>query len=233
MADSMTPRKKDIPSGGVSVSGSIQIRLKHSMVGQHFSAARFFAECTAELETKLLSSESQDETKKSQHSAYAIGAVVSAVMGIEAYINEIYLCGCDKDKNRLAGLDDREMNLLAEWWPRLERRADILLKYQHALLLLGRAALSKGKNPYQDADSLIQLRNALTHYKSEWDDACDVHAKLEARLTGRFSLNPLAVKSPLWFPHHCLSSGCAKWAVSTAEVFVSEFCAKLGIPKRI
>ena len=89
--------------------------------------------------------------------------------------------------------------------------------------------LRKGENPFQDADSLIDLRNALTHYKSEWDDSPDRHGRLEARLKGRFAPNPFAKNSPLWFPHHCLGAGCADWAVKTSEWLLQEFSEKLGL----
>jgi hypothetical protein len=208
--------------------------VKHNMARQHFVAARFFADSAIDIERELLTTASKVETEKPKHRPYIVGAVVLAVMGLETCINEVYLDACDKNQQKLVGLDEQEMALLAEWWPHLEeRRADILLKYQHALLVLGKSALSKGANPYQDADSLIRLRNALTHYKPEWDDSLDVHANLRLRLEGRFATNPLSTDANLWFPHQCLGSGCAKWAVSAAEEFVRAFCEHLGIPERI
>jgi len=153
-------------------------------------------------------------------------------MAMETCINEIYLDACAKNRQKLKGLDEQEMALLAEWWPHLERHVKILLKYQHALLVVGRPALPKGENPYQDADNLVHLRNALTHYRPEWDDA-KIHVEIRARLEGKFDVNPLAPDAYLWFPEQCLGSGCAKWAVSAAEEFVRAFCEHLGIPERI
>jgi len=211
---------------------SATLLLQHHFARQHFRAARFFADSAASLETEISAVNEKDDARKPQHRAYVVGGIVSAVMGLEACINEIYLDACDKSQTNLVGLDDTAMSLLSEWWLELERRPT-LLKYQHALLLLGKPALPKGENPYQDADHLIHLRNALTHYKPEWDDSLDVHASLETRLTGRFALNPLTTKTYLWFPHQCLGSGCAHWAVGAAEEFVRAFCTHLGIPKRI
>jgi len=216
----------------VGVSGGIDATVKHNMAKQHFVGARFFVERATDIEMKLLATVPRDEDGKPKHRVYVVGAGVLAVMGLEACINEIYLDAVDGSTQKLPGLDKREKALLAEWWPQVEMQP-ILLKYQHALLLLGKPPLSKGANPYQDADSLIRLRNALTHYKPEWDDSLDVHADLESRLTGKFDLNPLSTTSNLWFPHQCLGVGCAKWAVSTAEEFVRAFCEHLGIPDRI
>jgi len=218
----------------VPVTDACKVKGKHNFAKQHFQAARFFGECAKRLEDEPCAADLEDKIRKNQHRAYVVGAIVSAVMGLEACINEIYLDACDKNHNKLSGLGEQAMALLAEWWPRLERsRADTCLKYQHALLLAGKPAMLKGENPYQDADSLVLLRNALTHYKSEWDDSLDQHGKLRSRLEGRFALNPLSPDAHLWFPHRCLGSGCAAWAVRTAEAFVQTFCRQLGIPDRI
>ncbi|MGD9676192.1 MAG: hypothetical protein AB7V19_05870 [Candidatus Bipolaricaulia bacterium] len=219
-------------TGRVAVSGGIEATVKHNMARHHLAGARFLAERAVDIEATLLTAEAKDEADKSKQRTYVVGAVVLAVMGLEACINEVYLDAYDKNMQTLTGLDERETALLAEWWEEMEPRP-LLLKYQHALLLVGRGAFPRGENPYQDTDSLVRLRNALTHYKPEWDDSLDVHADLQARLTGKFDLNPLATGSHLWFPHQCLGSGCAKWAVVTAEAVVTEFCARLGISKRI
>ena len=215
-----------------SASMSAEAIVQSRFTRQHFLAARFFADSATSLESAISAAGLKEETRGPHHRAYIVGAVVSAVMGLEGCINEIYLDACDKSQTNLAGLAEGAMNLLALWWPVIESRP-ILLKYQHALLLLGKPVLPKGESPYQDTDSLILLRNALTHYKPEWDDSLDVHASLEARLTGRFALNPLSTEASLWFPHRCLGSGCAHWAVDTAEAFVRTFCVQLGIQERI
>lgn len=206
--------------------------MKHSITKQHFRAASFFADSAARLENEICAADLKDEIRKPQYRAYVVGAIVSAVMGLEACINEIYLDACDASQKNLAGLDESAMSLLALWWIEIERRP-ILFKYQHALLLLGKPALPKGESPYQDVDGLVCLRNALTHYKSEWDDSLDKHGDLQSRLTGKFDLNPLSTKNALWFPHQCLGSGCARWAVVATEEFVRAFCERLGIPGRI
>jgi len=218
--------------GNVAVTAKVGWRVCHSFTKQHFEAARYFANCAASIESEFLKADLKNEIGKSQHRAYVVAAVVSATMAMGTCINEIYLNACDKDRQKLSGLDEQEMALLAEWWPHLERHVKILLKYQHALLVVGKPALPKGENPYQDADNLVYLRNALTHYKPEWDDA-KIHVEIRGRLEGKFDVNPLATGAYLWFPEQCLGSGCAKWAVGAAEEFVRAFCERLGIPERI
>ena len=227
----MTRRPKEV-KGNATVTANIRWRVCHSFTKQHFEAARYFANCAASMENEFQKADLKDEIGKSQHRAYVVGAVVAATMAMETCINEIYLNACDKNRQKLNGLDEQKMALLAEWWPHLERHVKILLKYQHALLLVGKSALLKGENPYQDADNLVYLRNTLTHYKPEWDDA-KIHVEIRGRLEGKFDVNPLAPGAYLWFPEQCLGSGCAKWAVGAAEDFVRAFCKHLGIPERI
>jgi len=210
------------------ITATVKRRVCHSFTKQHFEAARYFANCAVSMENESHKADLKDEIRKSQHRAYVVGAVILATMAMEACINEIYLDACRKN---LKGLDDRAMALLAKSWPKLEWNPGILLKYQEALQSLVKEALDRDAQPCKDADNLVHLRNALTHYKPEWDDA-KIHVEIKDRLKGKFDVNPLAPDAYLWFPEQCLGSGCAKWAVSTAEAFVSEFCKRLGIPPR-
>ena len=50
----------------------------------------------------------------------------------------------------------------------IDRQQGPLERYQTILHLLHKAALGKGEQPWQDAAILIQLRNEITHYKSQW-----------------------------------------------------------------
>jgi hypothetical protein len=157
--------------------------------------------------------------------------VVSTVAFLEASINEFYLEAQDKDKNSLAGLDERVLSLLAAFWEQVER-GPILHKYQIALLVAGAEQFEKGKQPYQDADHLVKLRDALVHYKPQWDDELGPHRNLEERLRNKFPLNTLAQSGSLWFPHQCFGAGCADWAIGAAVSLMNEFCERLKLPLR-
>jgi len=218
--------------GEVSVTAAVKRRVCHSFTKQHFEAARYFAGCAASIEDEFQKANLKDEIRRSQHQAYVVGAIVLATMAMESCINEIYFDACGNHRQKLNGLDDQAMVLLAKLWPKLERNSGILPKYRAALQNLSKTSLDQDSQPYKDADSLVELRNTLTHYKPEWDDA-KIHEEIRARLDGKFAVNPLAPDAYLWFPHQCLGSGCAKWAVSAAEEFVRAFCEHLGIPRRI
>jgi len=229
----VTERPKGV-KGEVAVTATVKRRVCHSITKQHFEAARYFAGCAASIENEFQKADLKGEIGKSKHRAHVVGAIVLATMAMESCINEIYFDACGNHRQKLEGLDEQKIALLAEQWPHLEeRREGILLKYQHALLAVRKSALPEGKNPYQDADNLVHLRNALTHYKPEWDDTLGKHSNIQTRLRAKFDVNPLSPDAFLWFPDRCLGSGCAKWAVSAAEEFVRAFCEHLGIPERI
>ena len=207
-----------------------ELRVKHSFSRQHFNAAHYFAVRSQELE-KIALDKTPDKDLVSSHRSYVTGAIISTVAGLEASINELYLEACDNNRNTLRGLTNQAINMLAEWWEEIER-ISILLKYQTALMLVGAERFDKGEQPYQDVASLVLLRNALVHYKPEWDSELKVHENLRNRLESRFHPNSLAEETSLWFPHQCLGSACAMWAVDASERFLTAFCGKMGIPNR-
>ena len=180
----MTQRPKEV-KGKVATTGTVKWRVCHSIMKQYFEAAGYFANCAANIESEFLKANLSDEIGRPQHRAYVVGAVVLATMAMETCINGIYLDARRKNRQELKGLDDHAMALLAKPWPKLDsRRRSILRKYKTALQSLGKDALDSDAQPYKDADNLVYLRNALTHYKPEWDDA-KIHVEIRDRLKGR------------------------------------------------
>lgn len=215
--------------GQLNFKGGVSLRLKHSFSKQHYRTARYFSEEAAHIED---SSTNLSKVDGSKHCcAYVTGAILFAIAALEASINEFYLEALDENKNTLSGLNNSQLSALANQCVTVESLS-VLEKYQEALKSIGQKEFDRGRNPFQDTDSLIHLRNALIHYKPEWDDEAKVHQKIQARLHKKFSLNTLSNSKSLWFPHQCLGAGCAKWSVETIELFMSEFCKVLGIPNR-
>ena len=215
-------------SGSLSLSGETSARLKHSFSRQHLAAAAYFARRSADIEASLVA---PNEDEKSQHRAYVTGTILSAVAFLESSVNEFYLEAVDNNKNPLGSLSDSAVSSLASAWPQVES-LEILEKFQKALNIASLPQFNKGNPPFQDAASLVKLRNALVHYKSEWDDQAIVHSSLKQRLAVRFKPNPYAPTGSLWFPHLCLGAGCASWSVDTATSFLHEFCSRMTIPRR-
>jgi len=200
--------------------------VKHNFSKQHLTAAKFFASSAAPIESRP----QLKEREWSEHKAYVTGAIVFAAAFLEASINELYLEAVEGNTDRLSGLSDQHIAVLAELWELVEQQ-QVLGKYQVALAACGKSRFDKGADPYQGADGLIKIRNALIHYRPEWDVELDEHKKLKDRLDGRFPLNRHG--SGLWFPHQCLGAGCATWATDQAEQFMVEFCQRLSIPSRL
>jgi hypothetical protein len=205
--------------------------VKHNFSKQHLKAATYFAKRAAEIETAATLTTQLSEEIRSQHRAYVTGAIFSAVAALESSINELYLEAQDRNPHTLKGLDPEKIALLGQFWPEIDGYS-ILHKYQTALLIISAGNLDKGQSPYQNADSLIKLRNALVHYKPEWDNELDIHKKIETRLRNKFNECAFADQHVLWFPHKCLGSGCAKWSVGTITAFMHEFCQRAQIPER-
>jgi hypothetical protein len=223
----MTNLKVDLVGESKS-SGSLAVRVKHNFSKKHFRAAVLFAAEARTMETTI---SAPSEEERSRHSAQVTASVLSSAVFLEASINELFLSAIDQDFNILASFDAESCELLQQFWGQVEKYP-ILEKYQIALALLRKGPFDRGGAPYQDADSLIKLRDSLVHYKPEWDDELGTHQRLEDRLKGRFPLNPYGAGIHLWFPHQCLGAGCADWAVTTARAFSEEFCKRLAIPVR-
>jgi len=215
----------------VRLTAGIAAQSKHSFSRQHFRAADFFAKRSQEFEDQGREGPS-DEHVTSVHRSYVTGAIILCVAGLESSVNEFYLEACDKNERKLQGLTSDDIHVLATWWQEMEKRS-LLTKYQTALKLTAKQTFDLGSNPYQDVGNLCFLRNALVHYKPEWDGELDAHKKLQDRVQSRFPPNPLAARGSLWFPHLCLGAGCARWAVSAGQAFLGEFCRRMGIPPRV
>ena len=162
------------------------------------------------------------------HRGYVTGAVFSAVASLEATVNELYIDAQDANSPTFQGVDPIVPKLLAEYWEEIES-ASILRKYQSALILARKSKFDQGTSPYQEVDSLIQLRNALVHYKPEWDTDLREHRKIENRLKGRFAENSFVGPNDAFFPKKCLGHGCAEWAVKSSVTFIEEFFRQLGL----
>ena len=150
-----------------------------------------------------------------------------SVAALESKINELYLFAVDRDPNTFKEVEDWIIDTLQELWLTIEEKP-ILTKYQLALTVCKKEKFNKGLNPYQDAQRLISLRNALVHYRPEWDTDLKKHKKLESQLNKCFPVSPFAHDNDAFFPKKCIGHGCSSWAVKTTENFIAEFYKRLG-----
>lgn len=86
---------------------------------------------------------------------------------------------------------------------------------------------------WMDAQTVIDLRNRLIHYKHDWLDAGTENmvgenrlygSPLQSRLEAAFEFLPTTVH---YIPRF-LSPDCAAWAINSATAFLDEFFARLG-----
>jgi hypothetical protein len=211
----------------MTATDSTSARIKHSFSRQHLVGARHLAKLASAIERNGASTEEE----RTQHRTYVSGAVIFSVAFLEASINEFFLEAIDNNTDTLCGLTPPQLEILGELWETIEQTS-IMGKYQVALAACGKLRFERGLELYQAVDGLAKMRNALVHYRPEWDDELEEHKKLYDRLNGRFPLNTLAAPGSLWFPHLCMGAGCAQWATEQAAYFSDQFCARLDIPNR-
>ena len=189
----------------------------------HLQSAAYFARESAKYEktTKVT------EELQSQHRAYVTASIILSIASIESAINELFLEAVHKNNQFFSHLQPNVPDLLIELWGQAERFS-ILEKYQLVLAVAGKEKFNKGNSPYQEVDSAIRLRNALVHYKPEWDDEIKEHKNLESRFKSRFLLNPFTKPAQAFFPHRCLGHGCAEWIVKSCINFTEDFYNRAG-----
>lgn len=209
--------------------------IRHYLGAQHILSAALF--CREALALEGSAPRNPPGELHTRHRAYVIGAVFAAVAFMEGTINQLFQDAHDNNLGYLKGLDPRAIQAMAAMWghgvPRTARYR-VLEKFEIALTLAGKPQLPSGSAAV-DAAALITLRNALIHYEPEWIKADSIRAagdkphKLEGRLRGRFTENPLTSKGSPFYPDKALGHGCAEWAVNTALAYSDAAHAALGL----
>ena len=92
--------------------------------------------------------------------------------------------------------------------------------------------MDRGAGSYQDIKVLIELRNALTHFKPEWMNEADEHAKISAKLFSKIEGGPFLLTSELLFPRRWAGHSCTSWAVNSALAFAKDFERLAGLPAK-
>ena len=207
-------------------TSSVALKIKSNLSTLHLHSAAFFvgSAATCEDEKKIT-----DDLRK-KHRAYITGAITLSIASVEATINELFLESIEGNKDLFQGLPSNFHDLLSQLWETVERFA-ILDKYQLVLIVAAKDKFDKGEPLYQDIDSSIRLRNALVHYKPEWDTNLQEHKRLESRLKSKFKLNPF-IEHTAFFPNRCLSHGCAEWVFKSCKNFIEAFYDKMGLPPK-
>src|SRR5262249_14598463 len=119
--------------------------------------------------------------------AHASATVFLAVAGLESYANELFI---DMNQN-FPGV---RQELLEKLWSDYERKST-LEKFDLALLLGEGASMRvAGVESFQSVDALVRLRNALMHFKPEWEPA--KHKQLSSELRNFFEPSEFLANDP-------------------------------------
>jgi hypothetical protein len=185
---------------------------------QHLVLAHDFSKAAHDLEEPRREKLTKEE--KWQHRGDVTATVMSATAYLEDLISELYVNMRNLPRPKLV----KKLRASAN-----QEGSAVLNKYQLALSVSDGDPFDQGAPPFFDAESLFRLRDALVNYLNFRPVG---RRGLRGRLDGKFPLNPYAAPHGRWFPDRCLGAGCAKWAVSTAEVFGDDFSRRMGIPAR-
>ncbi len=157
--------------------------------------------------------------------AHASASVLLTVAALESYVNELF---ADHETN-FPGV---RTEILIKLWDAYETKP-LLDKVDLALLLRKAESMERGVLPSQDVSLLIRLRNALTHFKPEWFDEQEEHAKLSTQLAGRFGPSPFFPGSEPIFPRGWASHSCTVWAIESAITFIKQLEIQGNLTKRL
>jgi hypothetical protein len=155
--------------------------------------------------------------------AYSTACVMTTVGALESYANEMYA----DYPMYFPNTDGRLLEKLRDFYD----SKPVLEKFQFALFLRNVPTLDKGAKPYQDINVLLDLRNALVHFKPEWDTQQDRHSKIAEGLRGRFKPSPYYQGS--LFPMGWATTGGTKWSVNSAVRFINHFEDQAGLDHRL
>lgn len=192
---------------------SAEVKVIPNFAFQHLKAATIFRNHVLRLELENEGRPLDDFFEEIR--SYSSACIMSSVASLEALINELFI-------DPTLPLRPLLKNFETEFWDGIERKS-ILEKYQKALTLIGVASLNENSFVYKGAWGMIELRNALIHYKPIWDPLRKRTVELIEELDGKFSHSPFTDHGADFVAVKCMSGGCVSWCVSTALSFMKEF----------
>ena len=199
---------------------SVQIQLDSVEISAHAKSRSDFAithMLTSARHSRAVRS-SEDQNDSDAVLQLTISSVISASVALEAYANELFF----EPEQKFSSHDSKIIKLL---WSKLERDQP-LEKFEVASILLDAPRIDKSRSPYQDVKSLIILRNALMHFKSEWSDANTNHGRISSLLHGKYTPKN---GMPIDFTSNWAGHSCTRWAVTRSLEFIGEFENSAGL----
>jgi hypothetical protein len=223
----------EIPEPGGAKASGIAPRL---LIRSYFSTRLLWAAFHASDDAREIEAAHTGEPIFNvEHNGFVLSSIVLSAAFLEAAVNEFFQDAHDEHlppDGYLAPLPSTAIRAMAAVWKGTDdgRRLTTLEKWQLMLVLSGKEPLDSGREPFQPAKLVGDLRNMIVHYRPE-DLAVDEGHKLERSLKGRFAPNALWDSTPdkSWWPNRCLGHGCARWAATSVVAFADRVCNELGI----
>jgi hypothetical protein len=150
----------------------------------------------------------------------SLGVATSCAAALESYANELYFEG-GVLVNKLTPTAAGELYEPVD-------KLSILKKYSVALATIKDKPLDFSSSPVQDVHVLIQTRNAIVHFRSEWFGEQGEHLKLSKKLQHKFVPSEFLKNEPV-FPRAWASHSFAKWALRSTVQFIDDFHNEAGL----
>jgi hypothetical protein len=205
----------------LTITAEFVASLRMNLAVQNMLAAARFSRRVAELEKIHGSQEFGAFWEEILHNA--IASVMCCSSSLEAYANELFF-------DRKTVFPKYSTHLLDNLWKTYERKPT-LEKFEFALLLSDKPSIDKGSTTYKDVQIVLELRNALTHFKPEWDTQAKRHRDLSKQLQNKFQPSPF-LSDPLIFPRRWATHGCTSWGVHSCLKFAAEFERLSNLPSK-
>lgn len=184
-------------------------------------------------------SELADSDTVYRYRSFVMGAVLSSVAFLEAKIAELRTDAAEGGVGlSVVGLTAAQRKKVTAALDALPPRGRTLERYQAVLRALGKPSFKADRPPFGAVKLVFLLRNYLVHFPGEWlaepDDESGPLPQselplIERQLKGRFRSTRLAWAAQPFFPDHCLSAGCARWAAESTLSFAQEFSTSAGV----
>jgi hypothetical protein len=213
-----------------NVSLTAEMQSRHNLVWHHQWNARRAARQCREREAVLTAQDYR--LPDVELNATAMVAVSSAAGMLEALVNEVFMDAADpslRSSGLLDGIPQSGVTAMSGKWtanPSAERDG-VMDKYKLGIKCVG-GAMDFGRDPAQSVRILIDLRDALTHYKPEWQGD---NTSLFADLRKRLPVNLRVAQCNPWFPHQALSADLAEWACARSVEFAKQWWAAMGLTR--
>lgn len=241
--------------GSVAATTGAEVQLSAVAVAEfthcHLNASLLTMKLANKIEEDVVKCQDRIPTysQVSDYIAFSASSIMSSVAALESNIQEILFY---KDAvGVLPAIEQsthKKLEALSkkyDWFDsntsvldQLKKKPSIIPKYEIIAFLLNGAFLIRNKKTkIEDAEYLIEIRNALIHFSPEVEAEISGrsfelkrHASIINSKKNRFSYSPLFGKEHASFPNSIIHAGSAEWAYNTVNDFI-EFYNKTIISK--